>query len=217
MLDPIRFAFALLPLGAYLSVLGMLRWRKHPTVLSRSFDLLLLGMGLAGMVAVGPIELFFPRAAYSLVGNWIWFVLISLYFLVLLLIVFHVPPGIVVYGMQKESLRNTIERWLVERGVAYSMQEDAILMESLGIHALLVAAGNRDVASLQAIGPRQNLLEWIRLEHEISQAVRREAIVSAGKGIPYILLSAAFMLIAFWFLASDTQALRDAMTALFSE
>jgi hypothetical protein len=195
----------------------MLRWRKHPTVLSRSFDLLLLGMGIAGMVAVGPIELFFPRAAYSLVGNWIWFVLLALYFLVLLLIVFHVPPGIVVYGMRKEGLRMTIERWLVEQGIAYSTQADTIFIESLGIHALLVDAGNRDVSSLQAIGARQNLLEWIRLEQEIGRAVRRETIASVSHGVPYLLLSVSFMLAAFWFLASDTQALRDAMTALFAE
>lgn len=217
MLDPIRIAFALLPLGVYLSVLGILRWRKHPTVLSRSFDLLLLGMGVAGMVAVGPIELFFPRAAYSLVGNWIWFVLLALYFLVLLLIVFHVPPGIVVYGMRKEGLRNTITTWLAERGIGYSTQDDAIFIESLGIHALLIDSGKKDVASLQAIGARQNHLEWIRLEQEISRAVRQETIASVSKGVPYILLSGVFMLMAFWFLASDTQALRDAMTALFSE
>lgn len=217
MLDPIRVAFALLPLGVYLSVLGMLRWRKHPTVLSRSFDLLLLGMGIAGMVAVGPIELFFPRAAYSLVGNWVWFVLISLYFLVLLLIVFHIPPGIVVYGMRKERLRNTIEKWLAERGVGHTTQDDAIFIESLGIHALLVDAWNQNVASFQAIGPRQNLLEWIRLEQELSRTVREETLNSTSKGVPYILLSAALILIAFWFLASDTQALRDAMTALFSD
>ncbi|AMV34054.1 hypothetical protein VN12_18130 [Pirellula sp. SH-Sr6A] len=217
MLDPIRLSFALLPLGAYLSVMGMLRWRKHPTVLSRSFDLLLLGMGMAGMIAVGPIELFFPRAAYSLVGNWVWLILLSLYFLVLLLIVFHVPPGVVVYGMRQERLRKLLEKGLTDREVPFSFQGDAIRMESIGIHALLLDAGARDVAALQAIGAKQNLLEWVRLEQDLSRAVRHEHMESAVQGPLYVTLSSLLFLVAFWFLASDTQSLRDAMAALFSE
>lgn len=217
MLDPIRIAFALLPLGAYLSVMGMLRWRKHPTVLSRSFDLLLLGMGMAGMMAVGPIELFFPRAAYSLVGNWVWLILLSLYFLVLLLIVFHVPPGLVIYGISKDRLRKTLEKGLMERNVSYSFQGDAIRMESVGIHALLADAGTRDVASLLAIGSNQNLLEWVRLEQELSRSLRLERIESTAPASWYVALSGVLFFVAFWFLASDTQSLRDAMAALFSE
>lgn len=172
---------------------------------------------MAGMIAVGPIELFFPRAAYSLVGNWVWLILLSLYFLVLLLIVFHVPPGVVIYGMRKDRLRKILEKGLSERDVPFSFQGDAIRMESLGIHALLLDAGTRDVASLHAIGTNQNLLEWIRLEQELSRAARQERIESAVQGPLYVTLSGVLFLVAFWFLASDTQSLRDAMAALFSE
>ena len=95
MLDLLRFAIAILPLAAYFNVLGLMRLRSAPTVVSGAMDLLLLGLALLGVVAIGPIELFFPRAAYSLLGIWIWIVLIALYCFVLMLVALNTAPKLV--------------------------------------------------------------------------------------------------------------------------
>ena len=68
-------------------------------------DLAIAGPGGDWFVAIGPIELFFPRAAYSLLGDWVWIVLIALYFFVLMLIALNTSPKLVVYGLDHGKLR----------------------------------------------------------------------------------------------------------------
>ncbi len=217
MFDPIRIAMAFLPLGCYFAVMGLLRWRKYPTLLSRSFDFLLLGMGCVGLVAIGPMALFFPRAAYSLLGNWVWLVLLGLYFLVLLLIVFNVGSGFVVYGMDRGALKERLAHFLDEHGVEHTWQEDALLIESLGIHGLVEEAGMSDTASFTAIGQKQNALEWIRLEQELAQSVQSVAPKESGSGKVMLCLCVATFLLSFGCLAQDTKSLQNVVALFFEE
>ena len=135
MLDLLRFAFAILPLAAYTNVLGLLRLRARPTVISGAMDTLLLGLALIGLVAIGPIELFFPRGASALLGGWVWFVLLALYFFILMLVALNTSPKLVVYGLDSKSLKQHVCEVLEQQKIRAEWLGDLVDLPELGVRA----------------------------------------------------------------------------------
>ena len=69
MLDYLRLALGLIPLGLYLMVMGLLALRGRPTILTTGQESLLIGFALSGFVLIGPIELFFPPVRTPHLGH----------------------------------------------------------------------------------------------------------------------------------------------------
>ncbi len=216
MLDPLRIAIAVLPLGTYLLVIGMLRLRRSPTVISRPLDVLLLGMACGGLVAIGPLELFFPRAAFSVVGNWVWLVLLSLYALLVLLIAFHVPAGIVIYGASKETVRSTIEAIYAERSFDIEWLGDSFRSVALNIHAQVEEAGWSSVCQIKSVGKTQNITEWIDLDRSLHQRLAAVKPTGHKSGLTWCGIGLMIIVIAFGFLASDLNRVNDTLAQLFN-
>ena len=72
MIDPFRLAVAVIPLAAYLLLLGVLNCRRRPFLTSGGCDLTALGLSISGLLFVGPMELFRPDSATRSFGNYIW-------------------------------------------------------------------------------------------------------------------------------------------------
>lgn len=206
----------MIPLGTYLVVIGLIRLRKSPTVISRPLDVLLLGMACCGLIAIGPLELFFPRAAFSVVGNWVWLVLLSLYALLVLLIAFHVPPGIVIYGVSKETIRSFIETEYTERSVGIEWLGDSFRLATLDIHAQIEAEGWNSVCHIKSIGKSQNIAEWIALDRSLH--LRLGAIIPTGRksGVTWCGIGLLIVAIAFGFLISDIARVNETLAQLFN-
>jgi hypothetical protein len=215
MYDPLRFAIAMIPIAAYLIVIGLLRYRSHPTVISRSLDIMMLGFACIGLVAIGPLELFFPRAAYSVVGNWVWIVLLSLYVLVLLLIAFNMPPGILVYGIRSERFKKELEAVLQEQSLCYSVLGETVRVDSLPLHGEIREAGTYDIVGFYAIGGRQNLIEWIKLERSICDRISSVEVQRSNRGIVCIGMGLLIGVSAFIFLGQDLERLSTTISLLF--
>jgi hypothetical protein len=216
MLDTLRIAIAMIPLGTYLVVMGMIRFKKSPTVISRPLDVLLLGMACCGLVAIGPLELFFPRAAFSVVGNWVWLVLLSLYALLVLLIAFHVPPGIVIYGASKEIVRSFIQNGYAERAVVIEWLGDSFRSETLDIHAQIEEAGWSSVCHIKSIGKSQNIAEWITLDRSLHQTLASIKPAGRQSGLTWCGIGLAIIVIAFGFLAFDLARVNETLAQLFN-
>ena len=74
-------------------------------------DIVALAIGVSGLLFVGPLELFFPQAAYgALGGTVVWTMLIAFFTLTLLLITMIVRPRVVVYGSTIDQLRDPLLR-----------------------------------------------------------------------------------------------------------
>lgn len=103
---PLAFylVLALLPLGAYLLVLGLLRLSGRPLVTTGSRDLIALACGVSGLVAVGPGELFFPASAGVSYGMAVWPMLAFLYYLLVSMVVLNNRPRLVVYGFDERTI-----------------------------------------------------------------------------------------------------------------
>ncbi|XZE18589.1 hypothetical protein SH449x_003886 [Pirellulaceae bacterium SH449] len=215
MLDYLRLAIAVIPLGLYFAVIGMFRIRRTPTVISRPLDVLLLGMACLGLVAVGPLELFFPRAAYSVVGNWIWLVLLSLYALLVLLTAFHIPPGIVIYGASKELVRGAMETWFAEKEEKLEWLGDSFRCASTNIQGQIEEAGWSSVTQVKSVGKQQNLLQWIELDRALH--IRLAALRPSGMraGAAWFGVGVLLLLIGFGFLALDVARLNETLAQFF--
>ena len=216
MFDKLRIAIAMIPLGTYLVVIGLIRLKKSPTVISRPLDVLLIGMACCGLVAIGPLELFFPRAAFSVVGNWVWLVLLSLYALLVLLIAFHVPPGIVIYGASKETVRSIIETAYSERSINIEWLGDSFRSVALNIHAQIEDAGWSSVCHIKSIGKTQNIAEWIDLDRSLHQRLAAVKPTGRESGLTWCGIGLVIVAIAFGFLASDLSRVNDTLAQLFN-
>ncbi|MEQ1827227.1 MAG: hypothetical protein ABL921_14825 [Pirellula sp.] len=215
MFDLLRFATALLPLAAYTNVLGLLRLRASPTVLNGAMDFLLLGMAMVGLIAIGPIELFFPRAAYSLLGGWVWFVLLALYFFVVLLIALNLPPKIIVYGLDADDLKKAVCQILEEQQLQSDWLGDMLEIPILGIRAHIEQAGRASVSQIQSTGNKQQLNGWFELERMLVKKTSSMRTNQHRNGVIWLITSFALFGMAALFISTDLPRLKQAVSMLF--
>jgi len=215
MLDLLRFAIAILPLAAYTNVLGLMRLRPHPTVLSGAMDFLMMGLALIGLIAIGPIELFFPRAAYSLLGVWVWIVLIALYFFVVMLIALNNTPKLIVYGLNATTLKATLFELLNENQVRSEWLGDVVVLPELGIQACVEPAGRTAVSQIHAAGKEQSLPGWLTLERMLVQKVSTQRIDLKRQAVVWLLTSFFLFGLAAVLVSNDLPRLQQAMSMMF--
>lgn len=152
-MDPLRFCLAFVPLGAYFVALAAVHLSRRPVLVSGFRDSAALAIGLSGLAIVGPIELFFPREAGVVFGQWVWLLLGSLYGLGVLLVLLAERPRLVVYDLTLDELRpmlaRTCERidpttrWaghsLALPGAGLELRADASWLRTITIRALSAA------------------------------------------------------------------------------
>ena len=105
MTDPFSMALAFGPLAIYLIVIGMVQCSPRPLVTTGWQDTFALGIGVCGLLMVGPLNLFFPNAAYGMLRWIVWVMLAAFYILSLLLIVLTMRPRLMIYGATVEQIR----------------------------------------------------------------------------------------------------------------
>lgn len=215
MLDLIRCSIAILPLAAYFHVLGLIRLRPHPTVLSGATDFMLLCMGVVGLVAVGPIELFFPRAAYSILGPWVWGILIMLYFFVILLIALNAKLKLIVYGLDSESLKNAIQEILALEQIEATWGNQILEIPSLGLRASIEKAGIRNTTSLEAIGRAQNPIGWYTLEKLLAKQLKAASSKQTADAWLWIAFSLVLFGVGASMIAQDLPRLKNELAVMF--
>ncbi len=103
-IPPFVILVAFLPLAAYLTLFGAIRWFGRPMVTTGARDFVAISVAISGLIFIGPIDLFFPETTAALIGYRIWLVLAFLYALIVLLIVISSRPRLIVYGMPADKL-----------------------------------------------------------------------------------------------------------------
>lgn len=165
MLDYLRLALGLIPLGLYLMVMGLLALRGRPTILTTGQETLLIGFALSGFVLIGPIELFFPTGAYAALGLWVWLLLVALYFLVVLLIALQRAPGWTIVGMDAEEFRAFFESVLQEGSVDCKWMGNQLQIDKWDVRAIAEPSrGFPKTTCLSPCGRVRNVLGWYQIE-----------------------------------------------------
>lgn len=200
-MDYVRYAIALGPIGLYWVLIGYLYQRSHPMLINAAQDTMLFGLGVVGLMVIGPMELFFPVAAYSLLGPWTWFFLLCLYGFVVLFIALNRRPQWTLYGAHAEDLRGILNRVLEAEKIEYRWEDSILVVPELGLRAIVEPANRTNrAAQLTRCGREQDIVGWHRLETLVTQQL--QTTPSARGGVIWIVIGIAMILgslTMFWF------------------
>ncbi|MFN6127977.1 MAG: hypothetical protein ACK6DC_22735 [Planctomycetota bacterium] len=199
-MDYFRYAIAIGPIGLYWVLIGYLYQRANPMLINAAQDTLLFGLGSVGLVLIGPMELFFPNAAYSLLGSWTWFFLLCLYAFIVLFVSLNRRPQWTLFGASSSALRGILARVLDEEKIQHEWHGSILVVPEMGIKAIVEPANAMDLASqLTRCGREQDSAGWHRLEKLVADRLPDEK--STRGGMPWILAGGSMLvgaILLFW-------------------
>ena len=192
-IDPFTILLALMPLIAYLLVFSLVRLSGRALVTSGGRDVAALSMAIAGLLAVGPAELFFPTAVATMFGPVVWVALAAFYGLSVSLISLSFPPRVVVYGRTAEELYEPL------LAASKSIDVNAIGDERLlqltlpgwGVHLRINGHHGIDYAQVVAFEPNVSLGFWSKLLAATRQHVQQQKAPLPRRGFAMLFFAVA--------------------------
>lgn len=174
MFEPFPALLAFTPLILYLLCLALIRVSGKAWVTTGERDTAAVMVAISGLIVVGPMELFFPKATAYLLGPWVWGPLILLYFLFGCLLIINSRPKLVVYGRTSDQLFTALS------GAARKLDDSAIVdddrqqihLPKVGAHLRLDSAPGHDCINVLSFEPTLSDAFWrllrTHLKHEIA-------------------------------------------------
>jgi hypothetical protein len=211
--DPLHAVIALVPLTAYLFLLGVIHLGRRPLVISGARDAAALAVAIAGLMIVGPLELFLIEEAAVLYGPLVWAMMVLGYVLLAMLAILVQRPRIVVYNISLEQLRPLLAEVVARLDDQARWAGESLTLPQLGIHVHLEYAATLHNVQLVSSGPDQNLAAWHVLEKQLAVAVRKTRHSAPLLGALTTLVAFSLASACTWLLLRDpsgmTQALND--------
>ena len=171
-----------------------------------------LALAVSGFVITGPMELFFPVSAASILNGWVWLPLVLLYVILVSLALLLMRPRLVIYNMTPDRLRPLLEQVVLELDTASQWAGDGVVLPNLGVQfAVESYTGMRNV-TLSAVGPEQDPEGWYRLRQHL-----HSHLASAGKvplnpqGFSFLFLAIMLAAGVFYSLLTDKQEIAQAV------
>lgn len=205
----------MIPLAAYLAVVGLVNLRPRPLVATGASDTIALGLGLVGLVWVGPIELFRPEPATAQFLNYVWPILIALYLLGLVLVAMVSRPRLVVYNMTIDELRPMLNEGASNVDSSYRWAGDSLVLPKLGVQLHLESFALLRNTSLVANGPHQSLEGWRRLDKQFRASLRSVQVRPHPPGIALLVVAAILVAMSEMRLAAGEAQVVAALEELF--
>ncbi len=168
-MDPLRFSIAVIPLAMYVALIGMINLRRRPFVTTGSRDMAALGIALSGLVAVGPMELFFPEGAAVRFGPWVWLLMIVFYGLCISLVVLLMRPRLVIYNTNTDSLRPALTDLANKMDQKSRWTGDSMIIPNRKIHFFMESVDWMCNVQLLAAGNKQSFEGWRELESALKK------------------------------------------------
>ncbi|QEG40318.1 hypothetical protein [Roseimaritima ulvae] len=202
--EPFAVVLALLPLAAYLLLLGAVRLFSRPLVTTSGRDLAALSVALVGWLAIGPMELFFPGTAAATLGPYVWLFLLLFFMLSMTLIILSLPPRLIIYGASAGEVLTPLLR-AAQRLDPQAELDDAhrqVWMPTLGVRLRVDGHSHFDTSQVAAF--EQNLTPqfWQHLlgslRYEIKTAPTAQRFGGLGMLVFGLLLLSSVMLMV-WF------------------
>jgi hypothetical protein len=205
-MDPLRLAIAVVPLAAYLSVIGLVNLRKRPLVVGGYSDSAALAAALGGLIVVGPMELFMPMLPALRYGAYVWYLLLALSALCAALLILAMRPRLVIYNMTLEALRPALATVVSQLDTNARWTGHCVLLPALGVELHLETTGVLHNVALVATGYEQNLAGWQQLDAALRKALADAAVPRGARGVIFLACAAALMVAALSQMILDPQA-----------
>jgi len=216
-MDPLHFCIAAAPLSVYLLLLGILNLKRRPFVTTGARDTAALTIGIAGLIVAGPMELFFPEAAASRWGGWVWLLLIAFYGLCVSLLVLLMRPRIVVYNIGLEELRPILNQVAVKFDKKSRWVGDSLILPDLNVHLHLETVDWLRNVQLTAGGTHQNFEGWRIIEKELKRAVQPLQVSPNLLGVGMLLASATLAIATAVWMVAEKQAVAQALNDILRQ
>ncbi len=203
-MDPVHQAIAFVPLGLYLLGLGTIHLRARVVVWSGTMDNCALAMAVVGLAIVGPMEMLLPQTS-PLPGAYLWLLILALYGLSVTLLNLLARPRLVVFHLSAEQLRQRLAELLPRIDIQASGAGDSFVLPQAGVQFHLESYPPMQTVSLVAIGDRQSVSGWRRLQRELTGALKQTGAASRGPGFSIAIAGAAILCYAmYWLYRMDT-------------
>ncbi|MBX3426258.1 MAG: hypothetical protein KF688_11315 [Pirellulales bacterium] len=214
--DPLRLALALIPVGAYFVLIGLLNVRRRPFVTSGGSDLAALGAAASGLVLVGPIELFRPEAASIEFGNYVWLFLLVFYWLWVWLAVLLGRPRLVIYNISGEELRPLVAEAAREIDPQSRWAGDSLALPTLGVQLHLETWDVMRHASLVSSGNRQSIDGWRQLSAALRDRLGQLQVGRNPRAMGLLSVAAALIGVSIVHMLYHPQQVAQAMQEMFN-
>jgi hypothetical protein len=191
-LSSLDVLIACVPLAAYCLFLGAVQLRRRPFMTTGGRDLIALGLGVAGFVAVGPLALFTPVAAQYRFGPYLWGILLVLYFLGLAMVALSSRPRLVIYSTSLDQIRPLLADVVFRLDAEARWAGACVCLPNLGVQFHVATHPLCRTVELVGVGTRQNLDGWKRLERSIYPRLRQ--VGRTPSLVPWALLTASLLL-----------------------
>jgi hypothetical protein len=175
-MDPLRLCIALGPLAVYLLLMGFLNLARRPFLTTAPRDIAAIGVAAAGLILIGPIELFLARhLAVPFVDHmWLFWSLVgSLYLSTLTLLILAERPRISLHNVTLEDAREVLAEAVGPLDPDVRWAGNSVVLPSLNVELTLDEFVPLRSVALVSVGRRQSYRGWKRLEAALAQVLRR--------------------------------------------
>lgn len=177
---------ALGPLAVYVLLMGIVNISRRPLLTTGSRDFYALGLGVSGMMVIGPLELFMPNGASSPVA---WLLLLALYSMCLTLLILMIRPRLVIYNVTAEQLRQSLAAVTARLGLEHRWAGDSLALPGLGVQLNLEKFPAMRNVSLVATASEQSYRGWLMLERALATELQSVQVEPRPLGYAMICLS----------------------------
>ncbi|NIL96214.1 MAG: hypothetical protein GTO53_02670 [Planctomycetales bacterium] len=184
-MDALRTFIALGPLAVYLLLMGLVNVSRRPLLTTGSRDFYALGIAVAGMMIVGPLELFMPDGASRPIA---WMLLLALYWMCLTLLILMIRPRLVIYNVTGEQLRQALAAALARFRLEHRWAGDSLFLPELGVQLNLEGFPAMRNVSLVATAAKQSYRGWLKLERALVTELRSLTVQPQPLGYALICL-----------------------------
>jgi hypothetical protein len=159
---------AMLPLGAYLAILGWLHLRRRPVLLAGGQDLMLLVLAVSGLVMAGPLALVQPALGAT---PWATGMLLLLFTLAVAVGILATRPRLVIYNITVEQLRPILAEVASGLDPSTRWAGESAALPARGLQLLMDGHGLAKSVSVVVVGSRTSAEAWAELSRRLRQAV----------------------------------------------
>ena len=174
----------------------------------------LLGLAMLGVVLVGPGQLFFPIAAFNLLGPAVWILMTLLYFFIVLFVILNSRPRLVVYGLAPDLLSQYVKQSLDCIEVESTWMGLTFTAPELAIDGTIEPAGNGQLSQIIAARSSQDVLGWMKLERVLAKQLKTIEIAPRSAGGLWLAIGLGVLLVLGIQIFGNPTAVADGMRDL---
>ncbi len=195
-MEPFTLLLSLTPLWIHVLVSAVIRLSGRFCVSTGGREIAMLAFAVSGLIAVGPVELFFPMAAAAVFGPMVWLVLALFYVLCISLIILGTAPKLVIYGARPHDLAEPLMRAAKQLDNRAEMNEAGlqVTLPTVGIHLRIAGQSSVDHAAVIAFEDNLSPKFWVALKLALHKEV---AGIRVPRSRGFVLTLAAILLGSF--------------------